>query len=263
MYGEFQDKQPAKKKLKTAEGKSRCYRFNNSWLQDLRFKDWLTKRETKTDNKNEYAFCKVCNMSLVAHKNDLSKHQLTERHQNNMKQIACNAKITDMITKRGGEATKRAEIKLCGLLAVNNLPFLLMDTLAPLCANIFPGSNIAKDLSMKRTKATACMKEALGKNFKKQLSTELQEPGRFFSIIMDETTDKSTSKQCAFTVIFFKESVKTRFFDMVETPNGDAETLFNTLKGVIVKQNIPLSNLVGYSSDTTNVMFGEHNSVVS
>lgn len=232
-------------------------------MQEPKFKDWLTKLETTTNNKNEYAFCKACNISLVAHKKDLYRHESTERHQKNMRQIAGNSKITDIMTKRGGEATKRAEIKLCGLLAFNNLPFLLMDTLAPLCANIFPDSQIAKDLTLKRTKAAACMKESLGKQFKKQLSAELQKPGCFFSIIMDETTDKSTSKQCAFTIIFFKESVETRFFDMVEVPNGDAETLFNTLKDVIAKKDIPFSNLVGYSSDTTNVMFGENNSVVS
>lgn len=82
---------------------------------------------------------------------------------------------------------------------------------------------------------------------------------------MDETTDTSTRKQCAFTIIYFcqtSEKVVTRFFDLIEmNSGGDAHGLYNCLKRVILDKNIPFKNLIGYSSDTTNVMFGEHTSV--
>lgn len=47
---------------------------------------------------------------------------------------------------------------------------------------------------------------------------------------MDETTDRGTFKQCAFTVIFLKERVQRSFFDMVEAPTGNAKTLYGILK---------------------------------
>lgn len=67
-----------------------------------------------------------------------------------------------------------------------------METLSPLCANLFPDSKIAKAISMKRTKAPEMMKNGLGQTFKTDLLTILRRKGTFFSIIMDETTDCGT-----------------------------------------------------------------------
>lgn len=73
---------------------------------------------------------------------------------------------------------------------------------------------------MERTKVTRMMKHGLGDKFSSSLFEILSQSGNFFSIIMDETTDRGTKKQCAFTVIYMcpeKEEIKTRFFDLVET----------------------------------------------
>lgn len=88
----------------------------------------------------------------------------------------------------------------------------------------------------------------------------------FFSLIMDESTDRATVKQCCFTVIYFcnkKNMVVTKFFDTKEISSGTAESLYSVLKNTIVEKNIPFSNLVAFSADTTNVMFGEFKSVYS
>lgn len=50
---------------------------------------------------------------------------------------------------------------------------------------------------------------------------------------------------------------------MVETSEGTADHLYETLKTAITEKKIPLENLVGFFSDTTNSMFGENHSVVS
>lgn len=83
---------------------------------------------------------------------------------------------------------------------------------------------------------------------------------------MDESTDRATVKQCCFTVIYFcnkKNMVVTKFFDTKEISSGTAESLYSVLKNTIVEKNIPFSNLVAFSADTTNVMFGEFKSVYS
>lgn len=162
------------------------------------------------------------------------------------------------------QSTKRAEIKLCGLLATNNLPFVLMDILSPLCGNLFSDSKIATNIGVRRTKATAITKNCLGDNFKEDLFSTLMNPGTFFSIIMDETTDRGSVKQCAFTIIYFcqdRQRVVTNFFDLLEMTSGKAENLYQALKETIINKKIPLENLIGFSADTCNVMFGEHNSV--
>lgn len=65
------------------------------------------------------------------------------------------------------------------------------------------------------------------------------------------------------TVIFIDENndVKVRFFDMLETKSGTADNLYNEFKKSLHYKGIPLTNVIGFSSDTTNVMAGDHNSV--
>lgn len=82
---------------------------------------------------------------------------------------------------------------------------------------------------------------------------------------MGETTDVSVAKQCAFTIIYYSDinNVTVSFVDMLEVAKSDAEGLYFLLKQLLNTKNIPLSNLVGFFSDTTNVMTGEYNSVFS
>lgn len=241
----------------------RYNKYCQSWTEIDEFKGWLTK-SSNNKNEHEYAFCKLCHCDITAHKNSITRHSVSEKHIFNKRKISQNKKVTDMAFIAAEDNVKRAEIKLCAFVASNNLPFRMMDTLSPLCANLFPDSKIASKLAVRRTKATSILKNCLGEVFQNKLINTLRIPGTFFSIIMDETTDCATKKQCAFTVIYFcteKNKVITTFFDMKEANGATAIDLYNCLKNVILEKRIPLTNLVGYSSDTTNVMFGDNQSV--
>ena len=50
-------------------------------------------------------------------------------------------------------------------------------------------------------------------------------------------------------------------YDLVEL--AQCESLFQALLGLLERDGIPISNIIGFAADTTNVMFGEHNSVAS
>lgn len=63
------------------------------------------------------------------------------------------------------DQVKRAELKLAGLIAVNNLTFSVMDTLSPLIKDICPDSKIAGKLASRRTKTTHIVKQILGRSF--------------------------------------------------------------------------------------------------
>ena len=58
-------------------------------------------------------------------------------------------------------------------------------------------------------------------------------------------------------------SIKCCLYDLLEVSQGDAETLFQVFLNVLERDEIPSNNIIGFAADTTNVMFGEHNSVVS
>ena len=77
---------------------------------------------------------------------------------------------------------------------------------------------------------------------------------RKFGIIIDEAKDKSVKKQLAIVATFFY----VEKFE-VETENGTAAGFYAKIKQSFDELNIPTANIVGYSSDTTNVMFGQYN----
>lgn len=253
---------PSVKKRKFSK-MTKLNKYCTSWEDIPEFKNWLKKSKMLDRRGHDLAQCQICNCTITAHRNSVFRHSLTEKHKYNSTQVSGSHKIPDMNKNIDTDKRiRRAELKLCSLLATNNLPFILMDTLCPLLGNIFSDSEIAKKLSVRRTKCTQVMKNILGSSFEKELNNILKT--RYFSIIMDETTDRSTTKQCAFTVIYYcdiKLKVVTTFFDMVNVQSCTASDLMNCLKNVILKKNIPLQNLVGFCADTTNVMFGEKNSV--
>ena len=240
--------------------------FSNRWLNVNNFKGWLQKHPSKQENGDEMGYCKVRDKKLTAHKSALNRHLKSQKHREKWNEPASNQKMIETPMIKLEKSVRRAEIKLTGLLATNNLAFRIMDVLSPLCYDIFPDSKIAKQLAVRRTKSTALMKNALGEEFKNEIFNTLKTPGCFFSVIMDKLTDQSATKQCGFAVIYYdieQLKVKTRFFDMVAMAYSKAQDLCDCLKLVLDQRKIPLNNLVGFSSDTMNVMFGANHSVVS
>lgn len=236
-------------------------------MEDNNFKNWLIKSDkNKKGDIIEYGSCKVCNVNIFPNRVDLLRHAKSEKHSNMIKTINTSQSLEQLLNKKHFHNVRTAELKLAAAITVANVPFKFMDILSPLCGQIFPDSKIAKDLSCRRLKTTTIIKENIGKLAQEDLWSILKEPGFFFSLIMDETTDVGTIKQCAFTVIFFSakdNKVVTRFFDIIEVASGTANDLYMCLKSALNKNNIPLANLVGFASDTTNVMVGDHNSIFS
>lgn len=58
-----------------------------------------------------------------------------------------------------------AEIILCGFLAEHNISFLTMNHLSPLFTRMFPDSNIAKQVSSRRTKSKAIVTNVIAANY--------------------------------------------------------------------------------------------------
>ena len=55
----------------------------------------------------------------------------------------------------------------------------------------------------------------------------------------------------------------TRFLDMPICNIANAQSLFDLIDEALTKRNIPWSNVVGFESDTCNVMISRHNSFFS
>lgn len=162
------------------------------------------------------------------------------------------------------EQVKRAEIKFAAFTAEHNLPFTVMDHLSDLVKDAFPDSAIANKVKCKHTKRRCIIKNVLASKFRNDIMEQLRKIK--FSIIIDESTDISATKQLALVVRYFCErrlTIRSQFLCLLEVTESDATTLTTILTSYFEKNTIPLDNIIGYASDTTNVMFGEHNSVVS
>ena len=100
-----------------------------------------------------------------------------------------------------------------------------------------------------------------------------------FSTIIDESTDKSTTSQLALLGTYFNKNMfkmtfifisdprrecymgLSTFIDLIELPNGKAETMYGKIKDCLNERKIPMENVIGFCADTCNVMFGKHHSV--
>ena len=108
------------------------------------------------------------------------------------------------------------------------------------------------------------MANALAPHFHNKLVDSLKKQS--FSLNIAETTDVSTNKQLALVTRQYNKQSRTvtcMLYELVELVEGNAEAIFQAICNVLAKDGIPLLNIIGFAADTTNVMFGQHNSVVS
>ena len=113
-----------------------------------------------------------------------------------------------------------------------------------------------------KQKATNVVRQVLGFDYLHEAISALR--SHSYSLIINETTDLSTAKQLVvLTTYFDMQSLEYKSFllDMPEIVDGTAEGICSAVKHVFAELHIPMEKMFGYSSDTTNVMFGQFNSV--
>ena len=52
-----------------------------------------------------------------------------------------------------------------------------------------------------------------------------------------------------------------RFLDLLEVPDGTAETLFQSVKSFLDENKIPYENVVGFGADNASTNMGEHEGI--
>ena len=180
-----------------------------------------------------------------------------------MKTTGSTSTIVSLFTKATSrEESSSIEIKLCAFIAEHNLPISLSDDLIALLRSLFPLDNALKHATLGKQKATNVIRQVLGFDYLNEAVSALR--SRKFSFIIDETTDKSTAKQLAILATYFDmKSFQTKklLLDIVEVEDGTAKGIYAAVKQSFSDLHVPMNNIIGYSSDTCNVMFGEYNSV--
>lgn len=135
---------------------------------------------------------------------------------------------------------------------------------------MFPDSQIAQSMFMKRSKCTEVVK-VIGKCAIDETLQKLKT--NHFSVIIDETTDVSTQKSCAVLVKYFDSeacTIKTSVIDLMDLYTGDkdnegssGQNLYTLIKNFFTSHDIPLANFIGFAADGASNLMGKHNSVSS
>ena len=237
--------------------------FVNSWLQNSAFKTWLCKK-VGSDGKPK-PWCKTCEKELNCSKMGLNCHLKSKGHEKSQASSSFTGNVDDLWKRAAtnyNDRVKSMEIKICAFLVEYNLPISLSDGLVQLLQSLFPRDDTIKTVTLGKQKASNVIRQVLGFNYLHQAVSTLR--SEKFSFIIDKATDLSTSKQFAILATYFDmDAFETKHYlvDMVEVEAGTAEAIYSEVKNTFTELLIPMENIIGYSSDTTNVMFGERNSV--
>lgn len=256
--------------VKKAKLSRKCY-FQPSWITNGEFTDWIS-----TDNDSKYnALCTCCRKVFsvasggvrdVRSHGRSAKHiqaMSTRRFAGGMLQFLTKDTKPSPVTAHNKKVTE-CELKVANFVARKNLPLSLMDDISENVADWFPDSKIAKDFSSKRTKGSMMIKNVIGKLNKEDLSTKLR--SCHFTLLVDESTDISTTEKMALVVIYFDVEigkVQYRFYRLVDLKEAKAESIFAAIKACLEEDKIPLANVMALGTDGANVMIGARNSVLS
>lgn len=223
--------------------------------------DWLAK------DKSDKPLCTSCNTTIAEGNHHIKGHGETDLHEKNYSFAKQTMTIQEALEKNQETvfnlATRKAELKIIMRVVEHNLPLKFLDHEARFDQSSFPDSNIAKRITCGRTKGTQIITTILAPASMEEAAAALQVSK--YSIIIDETTDIS-AKQCLGIVAryFWRKhhEVRNRFLGIMEVADETAQGLFTALINHLSRNNISLSNMIGFASDNAAVMRGQFNGVL-
>lgn len=191
----------------------------------------------------------------------LERHQQTTTHIKIVEEKNQHISIedfcsTDATNKSFREQVHDAEIKLVLFCIIHNLPLSLMDFLPNALKSIFLDSKIAQAIHCGKTKTTNLAK-SLAQERQSDIAKMLKD--KYFSLIVDETTDISTEKSLAVVVRIYdslQNRVRDLFVGLIQLVKSDSETVYTSLVSFFNKLGVPTSNIIGLATDGASVMSG-------
>lgn len=166
--------------------------------------------------------------------------------------------------KRLEDKVKEAEIRIAGFLAEHNLPFRLMEHFPNFLRSVCSDSSIAKKMKCGPTKIKSVLTEITGASERQRIVSLMQ--NNKFSIIVDESTDRSCAKLLSVVIRINCENktIKDYFFALIPIQEATGAALFDHIINLFNQFNIPYkNNCIGFASDGANNMMGAQNSVMS
>ncbi|KAK8774732.1 hypothetical protein V5799_010734 [Amblyomma americanum] len=172
--------------------------------------DILSKKDENGDTISSWCrqgidgsgFCIVCNHTIKCTQHGIAvikRHATSKRHIEAAKNHRDSAGVLktpktyqthldfsqSSATLAGGQVVRAETLFVLGI-TLKEVPFSWADTATSLFPGMFPDSEIAKQFSCKRTKASYKVSDGLESYFRRLVMDELNRPNVFYSIAIDE-----------------------------------------------------------------------------
>ncbi|XP_076663229.1 uncharacterized protein LOC143366223 isoform X3 [Andrena cerasifolii] len=233
--------------------------FRQTWLEDPAFKSWLQQVQDDPFKGK----CTICCKYITASKSNLHHHANSEKHVENTKYRKGSLTSMGEAIMNFSDEVKVAEIRVCIDAIEHNKSFRSFFVhFMRMAQETFKNPDVLKCMSLSPTKMTAICKNVINKSIITKSIENVQ--GKFFSILIDETTDTSNMKSLCILMRYVHEGqICTDLLDLIRIKECTAENLYRCFRHSLKKYNLPISNMVGVCVDNTTVMVGAHNSLIS
>lgn len=158
-------------------------------------------------------------------------------------------------------ATSLAEARLA-LLVAKHTSINTIDHITDTIKTTFNDSSVCGSLALGRTKCSAIIKNVWYPYFKRELHKDVGD--NYYSLLVDESTDISTTKQLGIVLKYFstsKKAVVGTFLKLQPIDSGNADTIAQNIKMVLSEFDLNMQKCVGIGTDNASVMVGQFNGV--
>ncbi|XP_076666438.1 zinc finger protein 862-like [Andrena cerasifolii] len=230
--------------------------FREAWLKDPQFQSWL---EPVKDNPYK-GRCRACSKFVAAIRTDLNNHANSRAHCMNM--IHQKEALAGTVERTFAGQVKSAEMRVCMDALEHNRSFQFYCHFIEMLQKALPEPDILSHMSLNKKKMTAIVKNVINKSIIAETTDRLQ--GKFFSVLIDETTDITNMKILCFLIRYVhNDQIQSYLLDLIRISDSTADNLYKCLLHSLNKNNLSLSNMVGVCVDNANGMVGAQNSLAS
>ncbi len=267
--GERTDDEPKLKRRKQTK-------FQAAWLDKFKWLRW--------DEKKNHMFCEICRKqnknNAVADGTDnfrtstLSRHITSLDHQSAVREAALSLDFAKAAKSAVKQSTSNpsviAAMRTALYMAKEDIPIKKYPSMVsflklqdcPQIKNLEVGKNATYASRATGEEFQSCMAEAINSRIAEQVRN-----APMFSVLIDETTDISITKQ----MVVYARVVDSDFTPhtyflrniAIDSPSSDAQTLTTYLVDYLQSKDIDMKKCYALGSDGASVMVGKHKGVAT